>query len=128
MDIHEFILGTHGQQETPPPADPQQIASDLRNCFTALADEHHFQPGDLMIHKFPEMAMLEKADMPVICARLIEPIQMVDQIIPAQSHEAYNSGFAGEADCVIGIMNQGRYFEHLADSRFYRPFVPKSMN
>ena len=121
MDLEALFEGAvnDGDNESPALTDAEMVKR-LRAAEAQMREPERFEPGDVMIHRWPDMADTRGADRPAVFAGyLAEPIVTRSSI--TDPRDFYESTAAGVIDCtVLKVVAGGRLCRFHADSRDYR--------
>ena len=97
-----------------------QITTRLREVFALRSEEYEFEPGDIIIHKYPSMASINSSHEPhVFLEYLPEPLNGFE--FSGDISELFTSAGAITVDCRIGFISGGVFHLMLTDSRNFRP-------
>lgn len=100
-------------------------ARDLLNIFEKMQDRHDFKPGDLITHKWPDMATSKNADGVAVVLEVLP-----EAIVVAAHPEAFEDvtdWFSNATPAVFDIKlayieKGGSLAMHFANSSEYRPY------
>lgn len=131
MDIMQALAqaaGNHEDDESE--LAPIQVIERLRSVHEHLQAFEAFEPGDILAHKFPDLADTKGARDPRMFVRYLrEPVR------PAEHPEAFEDASdwgsnitAREFDCVIGVIRGDTYAEFLDESCKYRKATKADFN
>lgn len=123
MNFIEMIaqeLEGGNQSEPPPSLTAEQQVIRLREVFALRMETHTFRPGQILKHKYPELAEVKGAGDPHIFIEYLEtPIRAVDR---AEMDQLGSATVTCHYDCIIGFILEGSAFARvLADSRMWKP-------
>lgn len=120
-DLMTALAGALANEREPSPRlSTFQQAARLREVFALRNEAFTFNPGDLMIHKWPNMADTRDAD--VLCV-FIEYLAdgPIEACYAKKTEDFSSNGAARVLDCRIGTIREGDFVIYLADSRVYKP-------
>lgn len=105
--------------EPPPSLTPEQQVIRLREVLALRAETHTFRPGQILQHRYPELAEVKFATDPHCFIEYLEN--------PIVAHERADMEDLGSAaatnryDCMIACVIRGRTFARfLGDSRMWK--------
>jgi len=99
---------------------PEQQVIRLREVTALRAETHTFKPGQIVVHKYTELAEIKDADQPRIFIKYLDkPIRAADMM----DFDGLRTSVAThEYDCMFGLITDGlTYTEYFADSRWLKP-------
>ena len=122
MDLMEVLAQAAGEsKEDAPSLTDVQVVARLRDVFDAMQEVHTFSPGDVLLHKWPEMATTRGAAAPVLFVKYLpRHLNGWDADI-ADPKDLFNTAATAEMDCMVLHVVKGRAVPHLSDSQRYRP-------
>ena len=120
MNFIEMVAKELEGGEPPPSLTPEQQVIRLREVLALRAETHTFRPGQILQHKYPELASIKAADEPHIFIEYLEtPIRAFDR---ADFEDLGNGNACETYDCVVGYIVRGKHFMmFLSDSRWWKP-------
>lgn len=98
-----------------------QMVARLTECVGALSEKHDFQPGDILLHKFPSLAHIKDAARPVIYICDVDPFNAADVVVADDPNVFGSSGITLHYDCICGCIVDGRFIRYFFDSADFRP-------
>jgi len=121
MDLATFLAGGMQQgEEKEPQLTQEQIIEKLAGHYAKLQQRFDFEPGDIVVHKDPELALTKGGDEPMVFLDyLAKPINSWEHSLQELSDIS-----AGRIlDCRLGMLYRGVFVIVLAESDNYRPFA-----
>ena len=98
-----------------------QIIERLRSIHELTGETTHFEPGQIVRHKFPDLANSDAAKTPGIFVRYLDK-----PVVVADHPEAFDDItdwasmlIACQYDCVVGVVLNGNYLESMEPSSHY---------
>lgn len=100
----------------------KELVAALKRCASAIAEPSvPFAHGDVLLHKFPDLAMSRTANEPCIFIGYLEqPITVSESTRVSEPWDWFSNSAAVTLDCRIGIINGDTFSIYFAASNQYR--------
>jgi hypothetical protein len=123
MDMEEKLARAYSKQHASDQTlTDGQIVTRLKGVFAHLQEEHTFVPGQVLLHKYPSLAMTKASGKPCVFVRYLEmTIDISRAVKPTEMSEYFNSNAARVLDCAIMVLHDDSAVTYLLDSTEYRP-------
>ena len=96
-----------------------QVVSRLREVFALRSEVETFAPGQVIRHKWPELANTKSAGKPVIFVEYIDPVNVRDMVNLTDPSEVYSASTAQTIDCKVMCLSSVAAAVFFANSHEY---------